>query len=115
MRSGRAVPHVRKALGERLRAIRRERGLSQQSLGNRAGLSGKFIGEVERAEKSISVDSLFHIAQVFKVSLATLADVATRQGQAPPAEAQQLYALLTRRRPKEIRHALNVVRALLSA
>src|ERR1051325_4560758 len=115
MRSGRAAPHLRKALGERLRAIRRERGLSQQALGDRAGLSGKFIGEVERAEKSISVDSLFHVAQVLKVPLATLADVATRPGHAPPVEAQQLYALLTQRRPKEIRHALTVVRALLSA
>ena len=58
----RAVRHVRKFLGQRLRALRKERGLSQERLGTRASLSGKFIGEVERGEKSISVDSLYHVA-----------------------------------------------------
>ena len=44
--SERAVKHVRKTLGERLRNLRKDRGLSQQRLGQRSGLSGKFIGEV---------------------------------------------------------------------
>jgi acyl-coenzyme A synthetase/AMP-(fatty) acid ligase len=39
---------VRKFLGQRLRALRKQRRLSQERLGDRAGLSGKFIGEVER-------------------------------------------------------------------
>jgi len=46
--SERAVPHVRKFLGQRLRALRRQRGLNQERLGDGAALSGKFIGEVER-------------------------------------------------------------------
>lgn len=40
-------------LGQRLRAFRKQCGLSQERLGDRSGLSDKFIGEVERAEKSI--------------------------------------------------------------
>jgi DNA invertase Pin-like site-specific DNA recombinase len=54
----RAVPHLRRFLGQRLRVIRKHRGLSQERLGARAGLSGKFLGEVERGKKSISIDSL---------------------------------------------------------
>jgi transcriptional regulator with XRE-family HTH domain len=72
--SSRAVPALRIALGQRLRAIRQERGLSQQDLGTSAGLSGKFIGEVERGDKSVSVDSLYRVGKVLKVSLADLVD-----------------------------------------
>ena len=50
--SERAVPHVRKFLGQRLLELRKQRGLSQEQLGERSSLSGKFIGEVERGEKS---------------------------------------------------------------
>lgn len=45
---------VRKELGE----TRPERGLSEEKLGRRAHLSGKFIGEVKRDANSISIDSL---------------------------------------------------------
>src|SRR5687768_710873 len=58
----RAVKHVRKFLGQRLRALRKQRALSQERLGDRSGLSGKFIGEVERGEKSISIDSLYRVS-----------------------------------------------------
>src|SRR5206468_2240792 len=71
----RAVKHVRKFLGQRLRALRKQRGLSQERLGDRAGLSGKFIGEVERGEKSISIDSLYHVSVALEIPLRELTDV----------------------------------------
>jgi len=66
------VPHVRKFLGQRLRALRKQHGLSQERLGHRSGLSGKFIGEVERGEKSISLDSLAHLARALRLPLVAL-------------------------------------------
>ncbi len=73
--SERAVKHVRSFLGQRLRALRKQRRLSQERLGERSGLSGKFIGEVERGEKSISLDSLYRVAVALKVPLRDLVDV----------------------------------------
>jgi len=91
--SERAVKHVRKNLGERLRAVRKERGLTQEGLGRRAGLSGKFVGEVERGEKSISVDSLYRIAVALEIPLRELANVSTSiPGQRP--ETERLLALV---------------------
>ncbi len=72
--SERAVKHVRSFLGQRLRALRKQRRLSQERLGERSGLSGKFIGEVERGEKSISLDSLYRVAVALKVPLRDLVD-----------------------------------------
>jgi len=114
MGSDRAVPHVRKILGERLRALRRHTGLSQEQLGKRAGLSGKFIGEVERGEKSISVDSLFRVTQALGTNLATAVYLPTAKQSMPSREVEQLYALVVRRRPQKVRTALNVLKAFLS-
>jgi transcriptional regulator with XRE-family HTH domain len=70
--SSRAVPKLRTQLGQRVRSTRLERHLSQEALGRKAGLSGKFIGEVERGDKSVSLDSLYHVAKVLRVPLAKL-------------------------------------------
>jgi transcriptional regulator with XRE-family HTH domain len=70
--SSRAVPKLRTIVGQRVRSTRLDRHLSQVELGRKAGLSGKFIGEVERGDKSVSVDSLYHVAKVLRVPLAAL-------------------------------------------
>jgi len=70
--SSRAVPKLRVNLGQSVRALRQQRNLSQVELGEKAGLSGKFIGEVERGDKSVSVDSLYRVAAVLRIPLATL-------------------------------------------
>ncbi|OLC16155.1 MAG: hypothetical protein AUH29_06000 [Candidatus Rokubacteria bacterium 13_1_40CM_69_27] len=113
----RAVPHVRKFLGQRLRALRGQRGLSQERLGRRSGLSGKFIGEVERGEKSISVDSLYHVAVALEVPLRHLIDVRPgRRAVVPSEEAERIFALVSaRRRPADVRKALQVLRAMLGS
>ena len=73
--SNRAVPLVRKKFEKWFRQLRKERGLSQEALGRRAGLSSKFIGEVERGDKSISLDNLWRIARCgFGISLKRLMD-----------------------------------------
>ena len=112
--SERAVKHVRKALGERLRDLRKDRGLSQQRLGQRSGLSGKFIGEVERGEKSISIDSLYHVCVALDVPLGDLTDMGPtwrKRGSTP--ELEKLSALLSQLRNREhIRRAYEVLRAM---
>ena len=110
----RAVPHVRQFLGQRLRALRKQRHLSQERLGERSGLSGKFIGEVERGEKSISIDSLYRVSVALAVPLRELTDVrADRPSAVPTEDAERIFALVTgRRRPEDVRKAYHVLRAL---
>jgi transcriptional regulator with XRE-family HTH domain len=110
----RAVKHVRKFLGQRLRALRKQRGLSQERLGERSSLSGKFIGEVERGEKSISIDSLYHVSVALEIPMRELTDVrADRQAAVPTEEAEKIFALVSgRRRPEDVRKAYKVLQAL---
>ena len=104
---------VRKLLGQRLRTLRKQRGWSQEKLGDQSSLSGKFIGEVERGEKSISVDSLYRVALALEIPLRELTDVRQDKEPTPSDEVEKVFALLARRRkPEEIRRAYEVLRAI---
>ena len=108
--SDRAVPHVRKFLGQRLRELRKQRGLSQEQLGDRSSLSGKFIGEVERGDKSISIDSLYRVSVALEVPLRHLTAVRPgRRAVVPSEDAEKIVALVSgKHRPVAARRAYEV-------
>jgi transcriptional regulator with XRE-family HTH domain len=70
---------ARTELGQRIRSVRIERGLSLREVGNAAGVSESFVSQVERGLASPSVLSLRRIAQALDVETAELlvADGAT--------------------------------------
>lgn len=59
-------------LGRRIRALRTKKGLSQEKLAERAGLNGKYIGEVERGTANISIQNIDKLAHVLGVPLLEL-------------------------------------------
>jgi len=63
---------VLRDFGERLRILRKKRCLTQQMLGERAGVSYKYLGEIERGEKNPSVTILFKLAAALEVNPAEL-------------------------------------------
>ena len=63
---------VRARLGANVRERRVQRGLTQEALGERAGLSYKFIGEVERGLGNPSIQSVAAIAQALDTDVADL-------------------------------------------
>lgn len=67
-----ATSKVRKVFGERVRTLRRQAGYSQESLADAIGLHRTYIGSIERAEQSVSIDNAAKIAKALKTSLAEL-------------------------------------------
>jgi transcriptional regulator with XRE-family HTH domain len=53
--------------GEVVRAERLKIGLSQDELAHRSGLNRVYMGEVERGEKSVSIETIAKIASALKV------------------------------------------------
>lgn len=49
---------LRNSVGERIRAIRKAKGLTQQQLAELSGLDDAYIGSLERGERNFSIDTL---------------------------------------------------------
>jgi transcriptional regulator with XRE-family HTH domain len=93
-------------LGARVRALRRERGLTLKGLGRLAGLSHPFLSQVERGLARPSVSSVERIAAALDVSVARLW-APPRQGEAVrllragEGETEELSGGVVRRLPGE--------------
>jgi transcriptional regulator with XRE-family HTH domain len=59
-------------VGRRVRSYRERAGLSQPDLGMRSGVTGKFIGQIERGESNPSLKSLIHVAAALGCELGDL-------------------------------------------
>ncbi|MCA9698028.1 MAG: response regulator [Myxococcales bacterium] len=59
-------------IGRRIREVRRQRGLTLKQMGRRTNLSVSLLSQIERAESSASVSSLFKIANSLDVRISEL-------------------------------------------
>ena len=60
------LPH-RKLIGEAIRRYRKGAGFTQEALAETVDLNPKYIGEIERGEKIVSIEALMRIAKMVKV------------------------------------------------
>lgn len=60
--------------GQRLLALRKQRGWSQPALGKKVGTSGAIIGRYERSEITPSIEVAKKLASTFEVTLDYLVD-----------------------------------------
>ena len=63
---------VATALGLRIRELRNERHMSQEELAFKAGISAAHLGQIERALKNPTVDTVAKIAAAMGVPITTL-------------------------------------------
>ena len=66
------MDNIRKEIGNNIRLLRKSKMLTQEELGERAELSYKYIGEVERGTVNPSVDSLCKICKGLGVEIGDL-------------------------------------------
>ena len=52
----------RAILAANIRRLRRERGWSQETLADRAGIHRTYLGSVERGERNVAIDNICRIA-----------------------------------------------------
>jgi transcriptional regulator with XRE-family HTH domain len=77
-------------LGGRIRLLREQRGLSQEKLAERAGLTSKFVGEVERLESNPSTTSIARIAAALNVNVGDLFETGDHLLPVPATQLDQV-------------------------
>lgn len=64
--------HRRVAFGNRVRALRASRNLSQENLAETASLHRTYVSSVERGQRNIGLDNIFSLADALGVPAAEL-------------------------------------------
>lgn len=61
-----------RAFGDAIRALRDERGLTQEALADLCGLTTNYVGDAERGERNISLRALWQLADGLDVPASQL-------------------------------------------
>ena len=99
----------------RIIAMRKESGLSQQTLAERAGLSVDSVGKLERGEQLVSMKSLNKLCQALGIPLPVFfgAEAESRQDDAQRT-ILGLCLYLSDKNPRHVRLADEMARQLIS-
>lgn len=58
--------------GDKIRLLRKQNGLSQDEMADKAGVHRTYIGMIERAEKNITLTNINKLAKALGVDIKTL-------------------------------------------
>lgn len=112
--------NVRVLFGRRLRALRKLRMFTQEKLGERAGVSGKLVGQIERGDGNPTLDVIVGLAAGLDVEPGDLLQFEEERpsGSAGAAAgafaaAEQVSRYLARRPAVEVERALRILEAAL--
>lgn len=69
-----AVKEMRERLGQRIKSLRTSHGITQGQLAERVGMSQKYLGEVERGKRNVSLEAITVLAAALGVPASTILD-----------------------------------------
>ena len=98
-------------IGDNVRRLRMENGLTQEELAEKALLSPKGIQKVEAGRSGMYVETFIRIASTLDVSLDILADMG-KMGRQQRAQMEAFYMISHGKSLEEIQYAVEVVRAM---
>jgi transcriptional regulator with XRE-family HTH domain len=62
------IPSPKQILAYNLKRLRTSAGISQEELAERAALHRTYISSIERAQRNISLENIFHLAKALATS-----------------------------------------------
>ena len=63
------VSEIHKKIGEKIKELRIKNGISREELAFRIGVSGSYIGMIERAEYDFKISKLINIAKALNIKM----------------------------------------------
>ena len=86
---------IAKAVGQRIRNYRTQKGLSQEKLAELSCCHPTYIGQLERGEKNATLESVERIASALGISLSTLFEKLGEQGDGEKSIPLACYEFLS--------------------
>ena len=56
--------------GKAIRALRKEKGLSQEAFADLAGIDRSYMGHIERGEKNVTLTKIYQISNALELTVA---------------------------------------------
>ncbi len=82
---------VKELIGRRIKEARQAKGLSQEALSEKIGMSAKYLSSVERGKENPTLDTLIKLADALEVETSELFNY---QHKRSPEELRQLVSRL---------------------
>lgn len=99
-------------IGNRIRIHRQRKHLSQEKLAEYSDLHHTYIGQLERGEKTPSIDTLYKIAKGLEIPLCTLLEGLETVVDAPTDYALKSYLLIERQTPGNQELIFNILESI---
>lgn len=104
---------VFRLIGARVRSIRKVKGLTQEQLAEKASTSHSYIGDLERGERNVTLQSLYKISEALDVGFFEL----FQYGEFVEVEEKsqivwKIIELLVDRTDEEQQKALNILKEI---
>lgn len=96
--------NITEETGNRIRYYRQLRKFSQEQLAEYSDLHPSYIGQLERGEKTPSIDTLYKISKGLNISLSTLFEEIEECTDQPDSFAYKGYQLIERQTVKNQEH-----------
>ncbi len=100
------------ALGTRLKTLRKQRGWSQETLAEWAGISTQYVSNIERGKENPTLAMLLGLAETLSVSPAELFDFEVERLDRKALQAE-IRKVIETRDVERLRIALKVLRLIL--
>lgn len=97
---------VSRRLGDRLRFLREARGLTQEQLGEKAGITWHFVSSIERGRRGGAMETLAKLAAALDL---TLSELFVGIDKPLPREAKRLETALAGKSPETQRRIFRIV------
>lgn len=105
------MKEFQKAFGERLRTIRKTKGMTLEKMADKAGLSVQYIGDVERGKANPTFATVEKISEALSMKMTDLLDI--EEFQATIDEMRQdIMAYIQRADGETLRHLYALIRLL---
>jgi transcriptional regulator with XRE-family HTH domain len=89
-----------KALGQRIRQLRKEQGYSQEAFADKCGVHRTFMGTIERGESNLSFQNILKVAINLGVSLSMLLQDLEKKAQTATGEGPSVKSKIRNKKSK---------------